>query len=163
MTYLAENGLITGLNLPATLYADMGGSLKASEAVLLAVLAQKPKSLGHYLEVALSGTAAYLTWPRSWGLTRPGAAVGEGHAGYRVYAFKHGRVAVAALEPQFARSLCNAVGMQDDSSASLASAATQTQIANVLLSQARQGLEQMALAQVASAISRAYGLGALQV
>ena len=29
LTYLAENGLVTGLDLPATLYADMGGSLMA--------------------------------------------------------------------------------------------------------------------------------------
>ena len=33
LTYLAENDLVTGLDLPATLYADMGGSLMASEAV----------------------------------------------------------------------------------------------------------------------------------
>ena len=36
LTYLAENDLVTGLDLPATLYADMGGSLMATEAVLQA-------------------------------------------------------------------------------------------------------------------------------
>ena len=33
LTYLAENGLVNGLELPATLFADMGGSLMASEEV----------------------------------------------------------------------------------------------------------------------------------
>ena len=36
LTYLAHNGLVTGLDLPATLYADMAGSLMACEAVLKA-------------------------------------------------------------------------------------------------------------------------------
>ncbi len=38
LTYLAENGLVPGLELPATLYADMGGSLMVTEAVLQAPL-----------------------------------------------------------------------------------------------------------------------------
>ena len=41
LTYLADNGLVTGLDLPPTLFADMGGALMASEAVLQAVLAQR--------------------------------------------------------------------------------------------------------------------------
>ena len=36
LTYLADNGLVPGLELPATLYADMSGSLMASEAILQA-------------------------------------------------------------------------------------------------------------------------------
>ena len=36
LTYMAENDLLEGLALPRTLYADMGGSLMASEAVLQA-------------------------------------------------------------------------------------------------------------------------------
>jgi len=31
LTYLAQSGLVTSTELPATLYADMGGSLMASE------------------------------------------------------------------------------------------------------------------------------------
>jgi hypothetical protein len=38
LTYLAEHDLVSGLALPPTLYADMGGSLMTSEAVLKAVL-----------------------------------------------------------------------------------------------------------------------------
>src|SRR5450756_2243389 len=69
LTYLAENDLIGGLDLPATLYADMGGSLMASEAVLKAVLHQLRKGKGSYIEVALSEAAGYLALPRTWGLT----------------------------------------------------------------------------------------------
>jgi alpha-methylacyl-CoA racemase len=115
LTYMAENDLITGLELPASLYADMGGSLMATEAVLQAVLMQRSKNKGVQIEVALSEAAAYIGLPRTWSLTQPGAAVGGGHAGYRVYACKDGRVAVAALEPHFAASLCALAGVSMES------------------------------------------------
>ena len=105
LTYLAEHGLVTGLDLPPTLYADMGGSLMASEAVLQALLARQHSGKGSLIEVALSDAAAYLALPRHWGLTQPGAAVGGGHAGYKVYPCQDGRVAIAALEPHFAAAL----------------------------------------------------------
>ena len=145
LTYLAENGLVNGLELPPTLYADMGGSLMTSEAVLQAVLAKQQKGQGHYLEVALSDAAAYLALPRTWGLTQPGAAVGGGHAGYRVYACKDGRVAVAALEPHFAKSLCAAAGVADASVKSMLSADTQTLIAQFLKSKTRKALDKLAV------------------
>jgi len=111
LTYLAENDLVTGLHLPATLYADMGGALMASEAVLQTVLLQQQTGEGQFLEVALSDAAAFLAQPRAWGLTLPGTAIGGGHAGYRVYACQDGRLALAALEPHFAKSLCTVVAL----------------------------------------------------
>ena len=83
----------------------------AAEAVLQTVIHRATKGKGVYLEVALSNAANWLGLPRAWGLTKPGAAVGGGHAGYRVYACKDGRVAVAALEPHFAARLCEAAGV----------------------------------------------------
>ncbi len=65
LTYMAENDLIPGLELPASLYADMGGSLMATEAVLQAVLTQRSKNQGIYLEIALSEAAAYIGLPRT--------------------------------------------------------------------------------------------------
>jgi alpha-methylacyl-CoA racemase len=147
LTYLAENDLVNGLELPPTLYADMGGSLMASEAVLKAVLAQKQQGQGHYLEVALSSAAAYLALPRAWGLTKPGATVGGGHAGYRVYACKDGRVAVAALEPHFAKALCAAAGIADASISNMLSPKTQAQIAAFLLGKTRQALDKLSVEQ----------------
>lgn len=110
LTYLAEAGLVTGMDLPATLFADMGGALMASEAVLASVLVQKTTGRGSFQSVALSDAASWLALPRSWGLTLPEGAVGGAHAGYRIYACKDGRVAVAALEPHFAAALCEAAG-----------------------------------------------------
>ena len=109
LTYLADSGLVPGMELPATLYADMSGSLMASEAVLQATLMQRTaegNNKGVFIEVALSEAAAYLALPRQWGLSQPEGWVGGAHAGYRVYACKDGRVAVAALEPHFAAALC---------------------------------------------------------
>ena len=113
LTYMAENQLLSGLNLPLSLYADMGGSLMVSEAILQARLLQLQKGKSVRLQVALSEAAAYLGLPRSWGLTAPGTAVGGGHAGYQVYACKDGRVAVAALEPHFAAALAELAGLPD--------------------------------------------------
>ena len=117
LTYLAENGLVPGLALPATLYADMGGALMASEAVLQAVLHQRREGAGVCLEIALSGAAGFLALPRAWGLTEDSADIGGGHAGYRVYACQDGRVALAALEPHFAGRLLAAVDMAVPASA----------------------------------------------
>ena len=147
LTYLAEHDLINGLALPPTLYADMGGSLAASEAVLKAVLLQKNTGKGRYLEVVLSDAAAYLALPRAWGLTRPGAALGGGHAGYRVYPCQNGRVAVAALEPHFARALCNAAGLAFGGVSTMLQSASHDAIANFLLGQSCEALDRLALAQ----------------
>jgi crotonobetainyl-CoA:carnitine CoA-transferase CaiB-like acyl-CoA transferase len=120
LTYLAENELVPALDLPPSLYADMGGSLLVSEAVLQTVVQRQRQILqgrepaaikGRYVEIALSDAAKYLALPRSWGLTQAGADVGGGHAGYRIYACKNGRVAVAALEPHFSAALCAVAGI----------------------------------------------------
>lgn len=111
LTYLAESGLVTDLSLPPTLYADMAGSVMASEAVLQVLLRRAVSGRGARMEIALASAAQYLALPRTWGLTQPNGAVGGAHAGYRVYPCADGRVAVAALEPHFAQSLCQAAGV----------------------------------------------------
>lgn len=144
LTYLAENDLVNGLDMPPTLYADMGGSLMASEAVLQTVLMQRQKGKGSYIEVALSEAAGYLALPRTWGLTKPGAAVGGGHAGYRVYPCRDGRVAMAALEPHFAKALCAAAGVQTADVSTMMSPATHQLIANYLLTMTSKALDKLA-------------------
>ena len=141
LTYLAENGLVNGLDLPPTLYADMGGSLLASEAVLQAVLIQRQKGKGNCVEVALSDAAAYLALPRTWGLTQDGAAVGGGHAGYRLYPCQDGRVAVAALEPHFAKALCTAAGLPYTNILGMLAPETHRSIATYLLGMTRKALD----------------------
>ena len=153
LTYLAQNGLVPGLELPATLYADMGGSLMASEAVLQAALHASTRYAGGgetprgvYIEVALSDAAAYLGLPRRWGLTAPSGAVGGAHAGYRVYACKAGRVAVAALEPHFAAALCAQAGVSQSGRDSMLARATHDAIAQFFAARTCNELESLASA-----------------
>ena len=155
LTYLAEHGLVPGLELPATLYADMGGSLMASEAVLQAALRKHeryagsgdPHPEGLYLEVPLAGAAAYLGLPRRWGLTQPSGSVGGAHAGYRVYPCRDGRVAVAALEPHFAAALCKAAGVAVSDMRAMFAPATHTAVAAFFASKTREELARLAVEQ----------------
>ena len=147
LTYLADAGLITGLDLPATLFADMGGALMASEAVLQAVLAQKTSGKGSFQAVALSDAASWLALPRSWGLTQAQGAVGGAHAGYRVYPCKNGRVVVAALEPHFAAALCAAAGVPFEGMGTMFKPDTHTAMARFLAGKTRQQLDKLAIAK----------------
>lgn len=114
LTYLAEAGLVVDNAMPPTLFADMGGALMASEAVLQALLQRQAAGEGVQVEVALNAAAEWLALPRSWGLTMPDGAVGGAHAGYRIYPCADGRVAVAALEPHFAAALRHVTGVTGD-------------------------------------------------
>lgn len=147
LTYLASNDLITGLDLPATLFADMGGALMASEAVLQAVLQQRINGKGIFQEIALSSAAAWLALPRAWGLTQAGGAVGGGHAGYRVYPCRDGRVAVAALEPHFAAALCTAAGLTLSDMRAMFAPSTHSALANWFAGQTRDSLDKIAVAK----------------
>jgi crotonobetainyl-CoA:carnitine CoA-transferase CaiB-like acyl-CoA transferase len=147
LTYVAENDLITGLELPATLYADMGGALMASEAVLQAVLLQRQKGKGSCFEVALSDAAAHLALPRQWGATLPGTVLGGTHAGYRVYPCKNGRVAMAALEPHFAKALCSVAGLGWTDVSMMLEASTHQAIAKFVAGLSRSALDKLSKAR----------------
>jgi alpha-methylacyl-CoA racemase len=153
LTYLADHGLVPGLELPATLYADMSGSLMASEAVLQAALRKHeryagggdPHPEGLFLEVALADAAAYLALPRRWGLTQAAGSVGGAHAGYQVYPCRDGRVAVAALEPHFARALCDAAGLAASDTKAMFAPATKEGLARFLAGLTCAELEALAI------------------
>jgi alpha-methylacyl-CoA racemase len=113
LTYLADNGLVSS-RLPATLFADMAGSLAAAEAVMSALYAQERGHRPMCIDVALDEAAQWLALPRTWGLTQPDGMVGGAHAGYRVYRCRGGKAAVAALEPHFARRLLEVAGVVAD-------------------------------------------------
>ena len=111
LTYQAEAGLVHSTALPPSLFADMAGALMASEAVLQAVLVSSRSGHGIVREVGLAQAAQWLALPWHWGLTQPAGDVGGAHAGYRIYPCADGIVAVAALEPHFAKRLCVAAGV----------------------------------------------------
>ncbi len=155
LTYQAEQGLVAGLHLPASLMADMGGALMASEAVLQAALLRAQSLIKHpgkpakgvQLTVALSEAARWLALPRAWGLTAPKGAVGGAHAGYQMYACKNGRVAVAALEPHFAQRLCLASGLSKSDMRTMLLPATRAHLAAWMAGKTRSQLDKLAAAQ----------------
>ena len=112
LTYMAEHGLITGLELPPTLFADMGGSVLAVEAVLAAIIQQRATGRSCQHIVGLSQAAQYLGLPKQWGLTTPDGLIGGAHALYQIFSCKDGKVAIAALEPHFASRFADLLGYQ---------------------------------------------------
>jgi crotonobetainyl-CoA:carnitine CoA-transferase CaiB-like acyl-CoA transferase len=145
LTYVAEHDLVTGLDLPATLYADMCGALMASEAVLQALLLQRQHGKGSSFEVALSDAAAHLALPRQWGATVSGTVLGGAHAGYRVYPCKNGRVAMAALEPHFAKSLCAVAGLTWTDPSLMVKVSTHLAIAEYVAGKTRAALDKLSV------------------
>jgi crotonobetainyl-CoA:carnitine CoA-transferase CaiB-like acyl-CoA transferase len=148
LTYQAEVNLVNGMDLPPSLFADMGGALMASEATLKALITRQITGQGSRHEVALSTAAEWLALPRQLRMTTPDGAVGGAHAGYRVYACKNGRVAVAALEPHFAVRLCEAAGVPlKNPVKDLFKPATRQAIEAFLLNQTRAQLDKLATAK----------------
>lgn len=144
LTYMAEAGLTPSLELPASLFADMGGALAASEAALQVMLRRHQTGKGQRIEIALSDAATWLGLPRHWGLTQPSGAVGGAHAGYRIYPCKNGRVAVAALEPHFAARLCAVAGLPPDTARQMMVPEAQAPIAAFLAGKTRHQLDKLA-------------------
>lgn len=148
LTYQADSGLLNGLEMPASLYADMGGSLLTTEAVLQALLVRqrpgKSQGKGVFREVALSEASSYQALPRTWGLTTAHGDVGGAHAGYKIYPCKNGRVAVAALEPHFAARLCEAAGLPQQAAKLMHKRSTHDSIAQFLATQTRAQLNKLA-------------------
>lgn len=146
LTYQAQNGLVTGLNLPPTLFADMAGSLMASEAVLQCVLHRQKHDKGTLIEVGLSQAVSYLARPRtSFDMQHDKALTGGGHVGYRVYACKDGRVALAALEPHFYQRVCVEAGIDPTVPDSILLGSSAQAIAKWLAGKTRKQLEKIAL------------------
>ena len=148
LTYMAAHGLVQGLNLPPSLFADMAGSLAACEAALALLWqrSQSTKRLGHRMEVGLSESAAHLSLPWHWGITQAQGAVGGAHAGYRVYACRDGRVAVAALEPHFAKALCLAARIEcTDALSHMMTPKAREQLQQFFASQTRADLDRLAV------------------
>lgn len=144
LTYQAEQGLVRGLTLPASLYADMGGAQAAVQAVFEAALGRAQGLGPRRIEVGLGDAVTWLAQPQRWGLTRPGGLLGGAHAGYRVYACADGRVALAALEPHFGARLAALAGLDIQSLADWLRPATAEALAAWLASRSGAELTELA-------------------
>jgi len=111
LTYMAAHGLVRPPQMPPTLFADMAGAERAVSTALALLLARQRSGRGASHPAPLEDAARALARPLHEGLTAPGAILGGGLAGYNLYAAREGWVAVAALEPHFARRLADALGL----------------------------------------------------
>ncbi|SES42756.1 Crotonobetainyl-CoA:carnitine CoA-transferase CaiB [Pedococcus cremeus] len=120
LTYQAALGLLgSGApgdepRMPVVLLADLAGAERAVTEALAALLARGTTGTGSRCEVALSDAAETMAAPLRHGLTVPGGALGGGHPAYRLYAARHGHVAVACLEPHFLTRLLELLEVTDD-------------------------------------------------
>jgi alpha-methylacyl-CoA racemase len=122
LTYQAEAGLLTPPAMPAALVADLSGAQRAAvEAINLLFVRERTGAAG-YAEVALAGCARLFAGPLRHGLTAPTGVLGGACAAYGIYPAREGWVAVAALEPQFRSALAQALGVDVENRAALASA-----------------------------------------
>ena len=113
LTYLAAEGLVSPPELPRTLYADVSGAERAVSIALALLVSRLRSGKGAAAQAPLAEAATALSQPLREGLTRPGALLGGGVAGYNLYATRDGWVAVAALEPHFAKALAEKLALPE--------------------------------------------------
>lgn len=109
LTFQAAHGTLTPPALPLVLAVDLLG---AERAVTGALLALRARELGGdpHVRVVLEDAAHDAAAAARFGLTSRGGPLGGGLPGYGVYATTDGYVAIAALEPAFAKRLAAHVG-----------------------------------------------------
>jgi crotonobetainyl-CoA:carnitine CoA-transferase CaiB-like acyl-CoA transferase len=111
LTYMAAHGLVTPPALPPTLFADMAGAEHAVSTALALVIRRERTGRGAARAVPLEEAVRALSQPLREGLTRAAGLLGGGLPGYNVYAASDGWIAVAVLEPRFAKRLASELGL----------------------------------------------------
>ena len=112
LTYQAELGLLDPPRLPRALIADWAGAGGVVVAALAAILERARGLETRLVEVSLAQAAASFAEPLRRGLTAPKGLLGGACPGYNLYRARDHWIAVAALEPHFARRLAQAVGCE---------------------------------------------------
>ena len=119
LTYMAMHGLVQAPAMPPTLFADIAGAERAVTTALAMLLARRRQGHGGSVPAPLEEAAQALAQPLREGLTAPGALLGGGSAGYNLYAARDGWIAVAALEPHFAKRLAASLELDSLEAAAL--------------------------------------------
>lgn len=120
LTYQAAHGtLIPGTN-PTVPIADILGGERALTAALTGLRererlaeTESTRSLGIRNRAVLDEAAAWAAGPARHGLSSPGGHLGGGSPFYRTYATADGHLAVACLEPHFAKALATRLGADE--------------------------------------------------
>lgn len=122
LTYAAGAGLLAPPHPPASLFVDLASAERAVSDALALLMARGRDGAGRYTAVALGSIADELAAPLRYGLTTTDGILGGGAAFYGLYAAREGWVALAALEPAFARRLAEALGVDATDRAALETA-----------------------------------------
>lgn len=118
LTYQAAHSTLVPGTMPTVPIADVLGSENAVVAAL-AGLRQRGQRTGGtgggiVRLVVLDEAAAWAAGPARHGLSSPGSHLGGGSPFYRTYATADGHVAVACIEPHFARALATQLGSEHE-------------------------------------------------
>lgn len=122
LTYLAAAGLMRPPALPQTLVADLAAAERAVSTALALLLARATDGEGRRALVAIADAAEDFAAPLRCGLTADGGLLGGGSPLYGLYRAMDGWIALAALEPAFARGLAEALGVDVTSRGALEAA-----------------------------------------
>ena len=131
LTYQAAHSTLVPGTMPTVPIADVLGSENAVVAALAGLrqreLRQRELSAGGQEGghapgqgggivrlVVLDEAAAWAAGPARHGLSSPGSHLGGGSPFYRTYATADGHVAVACIEPHFARALATQLGSEHE-------------------------------------------------
>lgn len=117
LTYVAAAGLAAPPDAPRTLVADLAAAERAVSTALALLLARAGDGEGRHATVALADVAREFAAPLRHGLTSPGGVLGGGSPLYGLYRARDGWIAVAALEPAFARRLAAELYINPDRAA----------------------------------------------
>jgi len=122
LTYAAGAGLVAPSHPPPSLFVDLASAERAVSEALALLMARARDGVGRFASVALGTIAEELAAPLRHGLTTADGILGGGAAVYGLYRAKEGWIALAALEPAFARRLAEALGADPSDRAALEAA-----------------------------------------
>jgi alpha-methylacyl-CoA racemase len=105
LTYQADLGLLRAPQMPPTLFVDLAGAERAVSMALGLLHQAARKGEAGCAWVSLHDCARSLAEPLKAGLTSAGGLLGGGYPLYGFYETNDGWIAVAALEPHFAKRL----------------------------------------------------------
>lgn len=111
LTYLAETGLVSPPELPASLFVDLAGAERCVTEALALLLHRQQTGQAGCATVALHDCARHLAAPAEAGLTQPGGLLRGAFPLYGLYETASGWIAIAALEPRFAERLLSELGI----------------------------------------------------
>jgi alpha-methylacyl-CoA racemase len=122
LTYMAEAGLLSPPQLPATIFADLGSAERMASEALALLLGRQRSRKGAYREVSIFETARLFAVPRRYGITTADGMLGGGAPQYNLYRARRGWVAIAAPEPHFWKRLKAELQLPDAGRKQLAAA-----------------------------------------